>query len=52
LRSDHFHHLNEFRNFIPSIFQNNTNLELRPFDDEAALRVIRGPAERPDSGFG
>ena len=52
LRSDHFHHLNEFRSLIPSIFQNNTNLELKPFDDAAALRVIRGPADRPDSGFG
>ncbi len=51
LRSDHFHHLNEFRNVIPSIFQNNTNLELRPFDDEAALRVILGPSDLPESGF-
>ncbi len=51
LRADHFHHLNEFRQAIPSIFQNNTNLELRPFDDEAALRVIRGPTERPGSPF-
>ena len=30
LRSDHFHHLNEFRNVIPSIFQNNTNLDSVP----------------------
>ncbi len=51
LRSDYFHHLNEFRDVIPDIFQNNTNLELRPFSDDAALRVIRGPAEQPDSGF-
>jgi HEAT repeat protein len=51
LRSDHFHHLNEFRSLIPSIFQNNTNLELRPFDRETALRVIRGPADRTGSGF-
>jgi flagellar motility protein MotE (MotC chaperone) len=51
LRSDSFHHLNEFRAHIPTIFQNNTNLELRPFDDATALRVIRGPAERERSGF-
>jgi HEAT repeat protein len=51
LRSEYFHHLNEFRAAIPSIFQNNTNLELRPFDDAAALRVINGPAERQDPGF-
>lgn len=51
LRSDHFQHLNEFRSVIPNIFQNNTNLELRPFDREAALRVIRGPSKREGSGF-
>src|SRR5205823_6518819 len=34
-----------------SIFQNNTNLELRPFDLDAALRVIRGPAGREAFGF-
>ena len=51
LRSDHFQHLNEFRSVIPNIFQNNTNLELRPFDREAALRVIRGPSKREESGF-
>jgi HEAT repeat protein len=51
LRSDHFHHLSEFRSVIPSIFQNNTNLELRPFERAAALRVIEGPAQRKESGF-
>ena len=51
LRSEYFHHLNEFRAFLPSIFQNNTNLELRPFNDETALRVIRGPADRQESDF-
>ncbi|HTD15656.1 MAG TPA: HEAT repeat domain-containing protein [Chthoniobacterales bacterium] len=49
LRSEYFHHLNEFRGAIPSIFQNNTNLELRPFDDDASLRVINCPAEREGS---
>ena len=45
LRSDQFHYLNEFRGYIPDIFQNNTNLELKPFDRDTALRVVRGPAE-------
>ncbi len=51
LRSDYFVCLNEFRDAIPTIFHNNANLELRPFDDASAHAAIVGPADRKGSGF-
>jgi HEAT repeat protein len=51
LRSDYFVMLNEFREHIPTIFHNNTNLELKPFDDANAYEAIVGPSEIPGSQF-
>ena len=46
LRDDYFVNLNEFREEIPSIFHNNANVQLRPLNDEAALRAIIEPAKQ------
>lgn len=43
LREDYFVNLHEFREAIPSIFQNNANVRLEPFTDEEARRVITLP---------
>jgi len=43
LREDFFARLHEFRAAIPSIFQNNANLHLEPFDEESARQVIEEP---------
>lgn len=44
LRDDYFVRLNEFREAIPSIFQNNANVQLRPLRRADALRAIVEPA--------
>ena len=44
LRDDYFVRLNEFREAIPSIFQNNANVQLRPLRRPDALRAIVEPA--------
>jgi hypothetical protein len=46
LRDDYFVNLNEFREEIPSIFHNNANIQLRPLNDQAALRAIVEPARK------
>lgn len=46
LRDDYFVCLNEFREAIPSIFQNNANIQLRPLDDGSALRAVIEPASK------
>ncbi len=51
LRDDYFVNLNEFREAIPSIFQNNANIQLRPLDDAAAERAIEKPARAADCEF-
>lgn len=51
LREDYFVKLYEFREAIPSIFQNNANIRLEPFTDEAARRAIEGPLESVDCAF-
>lgn len=51
LRDDYFVRLVEFRETIPSIFQNNANVELRPFEDDAALSAIVKPAEATEVEF-
>ena len=45
LREDYFANLHEFREAIPSIFQNNANLRLQPFDEKEAGRAIVEPAK-------
>lgn len=46
LRDDYFVNLNEFRDEIPSIFHNNANIQLRPLNDDAALRAIVEPVKK------
>ena len=48
LREDYFANLHEFREAIPSIFQNNTNIRLEPFSDRAARRAIEEPLKTVD----
>ena len=43
LREDYFASLHEFSEAIPSIFQNNANIRLKPFSDEAARRAVEEP---------
>jgi HEAT repeat protein len=43
LREDYFANLHEFRQDIPSIFQDNANIRLEPFDEKAARRAIEKP---------
>ncbi|MCX6583722.1 MAG: HEAT repeat domain-containing protein [Candidatus Aminicenantes bacterium] len=43
LREDYFASLHEFSEAIPSIFQNNANIRLKPFTDEAARRAVEEP---------
>ncbi len=43
LREDYFVNLHEFREAIPSIFQDNANIRLEPFDEKAARRAIEEP---------
>ena len=45
LREDYFANLHEFREAIPSIFQNNANIRLEDFTDEEARRAIIKPLE-------
>ena len=45
LREDYFANLHEFREAIPSIFQNNANLRLEPFTEAEARRAIEEPAK-------
>ena len=51
LRDDYFVNLNEFREAIPSIFQNNANIQLRPLDDAAAEQAIVNPASAAGCEF-
>ncbi|NUO81752.1 HEAT repeat domain-containing protein, partial [candidate division KSB1 bacterium] len=46
LREDYFANLHEFREAIPSIFQNNANLRLEPFTEEEARRAIAEPVKQ------
>ena len=46
LREDYYASLHEFRNVIPSIFQDNANLRLGPFTDEKARRVLEEPLKK------
>ena len=43
--------LNEFREAIPTIFHNNANLELRPFEEASAREAIVKPSEIEGSRF-
>jgi hypothetical protein len=45
LREDYFANLHEFRQAIPSIFQNNANLRLEPFTEAEARRAIEEPVK-------
>ena len=45
LREDYFVNLHEFRAAVPSIFQNNANIRLRPFTENEARRAILEPAK-------
>jgi len=45
LREDYFANLHEFRDAIPSIFQNNANIRLQPFSDDEAKRAIAEPVK-------
>ncbi len=45
LREDYFVNLHEFRAAVPSIFQNNANIRLRPFTESEARRAILEPAK-------
>jgi HEAT repeat protein len=45
LREDYFAKLHEFRDAIPSIFQNNANIHLEAFTDDEAKRAISAPAK-------
>jgi len=51
LREDYFVNLHEFREAIPSIFQNNANLRLENFSDEEARRAIVEPLKAVNSGI-
>ncbi|NIM18301.1 MAG: hypothetical protein GTO45_15550, partial [Candidatus Aminicenantes bacterium] len=48
LREDYFANLHEFREDIPSIFQNNANIRLEPFDEKAARQAIEEPLKNKD----
>ena len=45
LREDYFANLHEFREAIPSIFQNNANIRLEPFTEAEARKAIEEPAK-------
>ncbi|MCI0697399.1 HEAT repeat domain-containing protein [candidate division KSB1 bacterium] len=45
LREDYFANLHEFREAIPSIFQNNANIHLEPFTEAEARRAITEPVK-------
>jgi len=45
LREDYFANLHEFREAIPSIFQNNANIRLEPFTEAEARRAIEEPVK-------
>ncbi len=45
LREDYFANMHEFRDAIPSIFQNNANIRLESFSEDAARRAIAEPAK-------
>ena len=45
LREDYFVNLHEFRQAIPSIYQNNANLRLKPFSAAQARQAIIEPAK-------
>ena len=51
LREDYFVNLHEFRQAIPSIFQNNANIHLEPFSDDEARRAIAEPLKAVKSGI-
>jgi len=40
LREDYYGNLHEFREVIPSIFQNNANIRLAPFDEKEAPKTL------------
>ena len=46
LREDYYASLHQFREAIPSIFQDNANLRLEPFTDEKARRVLEEPLKK------
>lgn len=46
MREEYFVEMDAFRDAIPTIFHNESNLRLRPFDEEQARRAIVLPAER------
>ena len=48
LREDYFVNLHEFRQDIPSIFQDNANIRLEPFTEKAARRAIEEPLKNKD----
>ena len=48
MREDYFVNLHEFREAIPSIFQNNANIRLEPFSEQEAHRAIQKPANVVD----
>jgi hypothetical protein len=51
LREDFYGGMDIFREQIPFIFHNNSNLRLLALEREQARRAIVGPAQRPRSGF-
>jgi len=51
IREDYFASLHEFRDAIPSIFQENANIRLKPFSDEAARRAVEKPLEAQSIGY-
>ncbi|MGH8558975.1 MAG: hypothetical protein ACRESZ_16285, partial [Methylococcales bacterium] len=46
LREDYFANMHEFRESIPSIFQNNANVRLEAFTREEACRAIANPIKK------
>jgi HEAT repeat protein len=51
LREDYYVNLHEFRDAIPSIFQTNANIRLKPFTNEEAKRAIEEPAKAVGLGY-
>lgn len=48
MREEWFHELDAFRDKIPTIFHNESNLRLRWFDETQAREAIKRPAEKFD----
>ena len=51
MREEFFHEMNEFREQIPTIFHNDSNLRLRWFDDDQAREAIIEPARLFGTGI-